>query len=477
MTITKVIKDLIETNTYNQILSNIGNTQPVTINSIVFANTTFVNTSNTSMLTTGGHFKLYGNNYQSGANVYLDKYLASNTQFISSNELRVTFSILPPKTYSLFLYNPNGSNSIRYNSFLVQGNNTLGYIAGGTGNGNPSIGTVPISSVERITFSNDTVSPDNRGNLPTARAVCYSFSTNQNGYISLGRSGTSPFSTVLSNAIKILFNNDTASATSFPFSFPSGAIGFGSSLQNSTHGYHVAGFSGGNAVSSIFRLEFANDSNTPSSRGTLETARAYMSSAFNNVYGWIIGGYQNPIFTPSTTATTVGVSLISRMDFSADTNVTIVRGPIGENYFAGSAVHNQNFTWFCGGMSTHTFTTSPGSTWTSTFYSTLNRFDFNNDTTSSTTRLPSTTGAMANILTSSVEDGEYGWFVAGTRPSLPAPAAPVALPLQNEYLDYASTSTSTVTRMTFSNDTIVASTRGALNVLRKGTTSFNGINT
>jgi hypothetical protein len=59
MTITKVIKDLIETNTYNEIVSNIGNTQPVTINSIVFANTTFVNTSNTSMLTTGGYFKLY----------------------------------------------------------------------------------------------------------------------------------------------------------------------------------------------------------------------------------------------------------------------------------------------------------------------------------------------------------------------------------------------------------------------------------
>jgi len=487
MTITKVIKDLIETNTYNEIVSNIGNTQPVTINSIVFANTTFVNTSNTSMLTTGGYFKLYGNNYQSGANVYLDKYLASNTQYISSNELRVTFSTIPSKTYSLFLYNPNGSNSIKYNSFLVQGNNTLGYIAGGTGQTAPGpSNNNPLSSVERITYSNDTITPNLRGNLPSVRAVCYGFSTNQNGYVSIGRSGTSSASGVLSNTIKILYNNDTAAATSFgPFSFSPGlgTLSFGSSLQNSIYGYYAGGYGGPSQNllnSSILRMEFANDSSAPISRSTMESARAYTTGVFNNNNGWIIGGATGTVYNSFTSTTNQGVSIISRMDFSADTNVTIVRGPTGTNFFAGQSVYDNNYGWFTGGMASHTLSSAPTSVFASVFSNTLKRLDFNNDTVTSTTRVPTATGAGGNFLGSSLEDGEYGWFVGGvgTIPS-PAPLPSVPSPFASEWLDYSTsvTTTSLVSRMTFSNDTVSLSSRGTLNTDRKGTTSFNGINT
>jgi hypothetical protein len=168
------------------------------------------------------------------------------------------------------------------------------------------------------------------------------------------------------------------------------------------------------------------------------------------------------------------------MDFSADTNVTIVRGPTGTNFFAGQSVYDNNYGWFTGGMASHTLTSAPTSVFASVFSNTLKRLDFNNDTVTSTTRVPTVTGAGATFLGSSLEDGEYGWFVGGvgTIPS-PAPLPSVASPFTPEWLDYSTsvTSTSLVTRMTFSNDTVSLSSRGTLNTDRKGTTSFNGINT
>ena len=58
--ITKVIKDLIEVNTYAEITANVGNTEPVTVDSIVYADQTWANTSNTSVTSAGGYIKLYG---------------------------------------------------------------------------------------------------------------------------------------------------------------------------------------------------------------------------------------------------------------------------------------------------------------------------------------------------------------------------------------------------------------------------------
>jgi hypothetical protein len=482
MTITKVIKDLIETNTYNEIVSNIGNTQPVTINSIVFANTLFTNTSNTSMLTTGGYFKLYGNNYQSGANVYLDKYLASNTRYVSSNELRVTFSTIPAKTYSLFLYNPDGSNAIKYKSFLVQGDNTIGYIAGGTATGGPGTGTVTrYSSVERITFSNDATTPDTRGNLPTDRGISFSFNTNEKGYISLGKVGSSALGTSIGNLVKILFNNDTASATTFPYPFPTGTLTLGSSVQNSTYGYHVSGFgipSPGSIVSSILRMDFQNEAATPISKGSIDSARGYSTGAYNNTYGWIIGGTTSTIFTSSTSSSNEGVSLISRIDFSADTNISIVRGPTSTNYFAGVSVQNQNYTWFTGGLSSHTYNPGTPATFVSTNTTNIKRFDFSNDTVAATTRLPIISTADKTVGGSN-ENNDYGWFLGGADVPSSVTTAPVGPTYLPEFLDYAPSigAISLVYRLTFASDTSAVSSRSSLNLARKGVTSFNGINT
>jgi hypothetical protein len=487
MTITKVIKDLIETNTYNEIVSNIGNTQPVTINSIVFANTTFANTSNTSMLTMGGYFKLYGNNYQSGANVYLDRYLASNTQFISSNELRVTFSTIPPKTYSLFLYNPNGSNAIKYNSFLVQGNNTVGYVVAGTfGGSTPTSGGINYSSVEKITFSNDTAVADIRANLPAIRAAASGLNTNQYGYVMAGRANTGygPGVTAYTNGLRIEFNNDTTAPLNRSDIFGS-PFTFGTSTQTSTFGYLAGGIGApiGFSVSTILRYTFSSDTNQAGFRLNLETGRANFSgSAETSDFGWFFGGYSGSLFS-----TTVGApgntdtySLVSRMSFSSDTNTTIVRGPVGINSASGSSTQNQSYAWIGGGFSAHSYL-NPGTPlpqFIMTAVSSIIRYDFSNDTSAGVTRFPSTT-SMSASWGSTTHDNDYGWFMGGTPTGnngpfpLPAPA-PVNLFDTTTNL----AASSLVTRLTFANDTSAASSaRGNLNQNRRNATGINGINT
>lgn len=484
MTITKVIKDLIEPSTYNQITSNIGNTQPVTINSIQFANVTFVNTSNTSMLTTGGYFKLYGNNYQNSANVYLDRYIATNTQYISNTELRVTFSTIPAGRYSLFLYNPDGSNAIKYNSLLVQGNNTLGYIVAGTaGTGGPG----NFSSVERITFSNDTITADTRANLGATRAAAFSLSTNQYGYILSGRANSSIGSPSGSGTnYRINFNNDTASAAAFGVVFSPGTY-YGSSVYNSSYGYLGGGTTAtgpaATSDSNIYRFDFSSDSSVQSSRLNLDTARGNLASGQNNNFGWFFGGYLGTLYNSTVSgppSTQNAFSLTSRMDFSADTNLTIVRGPIGQSLFAAASVSSDTYAWVYGGAVNHMYQNpfTPLPQYSIGQQGIVYRFDFNNDTTTGTTRVSTGTNRM---FPSGVDNNEYGWFMGGAEfsPSntvsvSPAPATPS--PMYFDSLPGATTY-STVSRLTFSNDTLALSTRGSLNQTRRNASGINGINT
>jgi hypothetical protein len=100
--ITRVIKDLIEANTYAEITANVGNTEPVTVDSIVYTDQTWANTSNTFVTSAGGYIKLYGKGFETNANVLFGS-TVSTANVQSATEIRVNVPALSTGTYTMFL--------------------------------------------------------------------------------------------------------------------------------------------------------------------------------------------------------------------------------------------------------------------------------------------------------------------------------------------------------------------------------------
>jgi hypothetical protein len=370
---------------------------------------------------------------------------------------------------------------------LVQGNNTVGYFAVGTFGGSPSSPMpfgINYSSIEKITFSNDTSIADTRGNFPSNRAIALSLNTNEYGYVISGRANSASGSTGIGGTVRISFNNDTTTHTTLTNLGPGLTLSNGTSVKNSAFGYLVGGtesLSFPTSTSQIYRMTFSSDSSLASARLVLDTARGHTVSSENNNFGWIFGGYLGSIFLPSAQPGNA-YSLTSRMDFSADTNMTIVRGPVGQNAFSGSSIQNQNYSWIVGGLSSHFFTpSSPTPIFSTSLMNSLWRFDFSNDTFSATNRVPSISGNIQTAWSSAVSDNTYGWVSGGTLnvPSsltLPPPG-PAAVPIPL-FFDASTSlqSISNVSRLTFSNDTATVSTRGSMNQSRRNSNGINGNN-
>jgi len=89
---------------------------PPRINTVSYANSTFVVSSNTSVNTGGGYIVITGKNFATGATVIVDTTSASAVTRVSSTRLNVQ---VPPKsaaTYNLYVVNPDGGTGIRVNA-------------------------------------------------------------------------------------------------------------------------------------------------------------------------------------------------------------------------------------------------------------------------------------------------------------------------------------------------------------------------
>jgi hypothetical protein len=86
------------------------------ISSVVVTDSNYSNTENSTISTSGGYVKIYGFNFQAGCQVHIEDYsLAASVTFVNSNEVR---SQLPPKSagsYFLYLTNPTGKFTIKFN--------------------------------------------------------------------------------------------------------------------------------------------------------------------------------------------------------------------------------------------------------------------------------------------------------------------------------------------------------------------------
>ena len=109
----------------------------------------------------------------------------------------------------------------------------------------------------------------------------------------------------------------------------------------STYGWFLGG--GPTATSIVDRIDFANDSPTSASqRGSLSAAAYDAAGVSNANYGWSAGGQP-------------GRSSVFRVDYANDTANTTVRGLLTSEHYRASASSNANYGWISGGFPTSNY--------------------------------------------------------------------------------------------------------------------------
>jgi len=305
---------------------------------------------------------------------------------------------------------------------------THGWFGGGTTPGSPA---PTYSTVDRIDFSNDSVTANIRGPLSSTNS--YIAATGNSNYGWFGGGGTP--SVIFSKVDRIDFSNDLGTTSvRGPLTEPRyGAVATGNSnygwFNNSTL----------NESAKVDRIDFSNDSGTASSRGPLSSPRAYLAATGNSNYGWLGGGQTYYQFAPGPFQYTS----VQRIDFSNDSTYTTVRGPLSAaRGYKLAATGNSNYGWFGGG----TTPTSPPSF----AYSIVDRIDFSNDLSTASVRGPLTSerGYLA-----ATGNSNYGYFGGGGP---------------------TNTATAIVDRINFSNDSVTASPRGPLSLARNYSSATSG---
>jgi hypothetical protein len=301
------------------------------------------------------------------------------------------------------------------------GNSNYGWFGGGYIPG-PS----PLSIVDRIDFSNDSVTASPRGPLSLARQASGATSGQAKGpAIKLQKAGNFgwfgggelPAGSSTNIVNRIDFSNDSSTAS--VRGSLSLARGFLAATGNSNYGWFGGGFPA--AQSTVDRIDFSNDSGTTSIRGSLSAARYSSAATGNSNYGWFGAGRAGTPFVNSGT--------VDRINFSNDSVSASPRGPLSFARVQLAATGNSNFGWFGGGNS-----------------NSVQRIDFSNDSSTSSFRgsLVATRYRLA-----ATGNSNYGWFGGGG----PAPGSPPVV---------------TVERIDFSNDSVSASPRGPLTIARNG---------
>ncbi len=326
------------------------------------------------------------------------------------------------------------------------GSASFGYFAGGQ---NP--GSVVKSNIDRIDFSNDTATASPKGPLSIAKNKAAGISARESGLpithptIAAPVQPPFPFPVQAHNPFnygyfaggydydepsaptgdvtliqRIDFTNDTATAL-LKGNLSSTPGVHKSTSSNKNYGYIV----GGNIVPSVTRVDrvdYTNDTATTSIRGPITgPVRGAMAGAGNNDYGWHAGGIYA---IPSRTV----YSKVDRIDYSNDSSTATPKGPLiaARGYY--NATGTLNYGYFAGGTPDGQF--GPNS-------STVQRIDYGNDTTTSSTKGPLSRGTSQHASTG---NANYGWFIGG----------------------YGPNSRSKIDRVDYASDTSTASVRGPL---------------
>ena len=160
------------------------------------------------------------------------------------------------------------------------------------------------------------------------------------------------------------FAND--SATAVTKGSLTAARGYGSAVGNQNYGYHCGG-SDGNPKSNIDRVDYSNDTPTMSPKGQLSYGfSSDMADFSNSNYGWLAGRSPGP-----------ARSIVDRVDFSNDTATASARGPLTEAKAGAAGTGNANYGYACGGLLPSYATVT-----------TVERVDYSNDTATASIKGP-----------------------------------------------------------------------------------------
>ena len=357
------------------------------------------------------------------------------------------------------------------------GNSNFGYITG-----NPSPSGTTNTRVQRVDYSNDTSQSSIRGPLAEGRISLSATGNSDFGYFGGGYSSYPsgdangvPYNYMITSTTRIDYANDTntTSPKGNIVSSPGWGMRSGTAMSSVDNGksaaafsprirfidnqsvfagtpvYNYAYFGGGNNSKMIIRLDYANDTDTPPSKGNLETPRQIGSTVSNANYGYFVGGrYQDPSQSPSY----IDLSSVDRIDYSNDTAQTSPKGSLSgaATYTAGTG--NLNYGYIAGNKnengakSDSPTPSSPGST-------KIERIDYANDTETAVLKGPLANPSRFAVAASG--NLNYAWFSGGRSNSYPS-------------------SMSDVDRLDLSSDTTTASQRGNL---ANSTSSHGGTGT
>jgi hypothetical protein len=238
------------------------------------------------------------------------------------------------------------------------GNSDYGWIIGGQTTSPSSV----LSKIDRIDFSNDSPTALSRGSgVPITGHVAV-------GNANYGWFGSGVDASALGAYLfgySINYSNDLVAASFVPLAGTDRTNG--SSTSNSNYGW----FGGGARVSggypplvNITRIDFSISNYTSESfRGTFPAVISHRAATGNSNYGWFGGGSPGPI------------SRVDRINYSNDLVSALARGPLSAAKYRHSATGNANYGWFGGGHSGSPSTTSR---------TTVDRINFSNDNVSVT---------------------------------------------------------------------------------------------
>ena len=335
---------------------------------------------------------------------------------------------------------PKGPLSQTRSRGSATGNTSYGYFVGGEGNNDNG-----LSTVDRIDFSSDTPTAATKGPLT---------------YSARGYSGFSAQANALAGPQSFIPRiRWVDSVAEVPASSLAPAFGY---------------FHGGNpgyTKTRIDRLDYSNDTDVCVAKGPLSVGRSNHASASNKDYGYWAGGYVWP-------AGPHPKSYVDRMDYANDTPTTSPKGPISYARYYLGGTGNASYAYFGGGVphgsatsyvdridyGNDTATASPkgnlsftvkkqgvtgnpsfgyygGGTNGSAYFTTMNRIDYSNDTATATVKGPV---SIARQLLTATGNTSFGYFIGGDGPSIP------------------SNNSSWVDRLDYSNDTTAASVKGYL---------------
>ena len=267
------------------------------------------------------------------------------------------------------------------------GGPAYGFFAGG-GSASPS--ALALSSVERIDFSNDTAAPTAAGNLADKQHFNVAVGNQSYGYNCGGKGGPSVGAYPGTRVQRIDYGNDSATAV-FKGDLTVRRQSAAATGSNS-YGYIIGGFNSDvpGAISTVDRIDYADDTATALVKGPLPTAKNNTMSTGNQSYGYSAGGEPAP-------APAYRMTSVDRIDYASDTSTAAPKGNMHRWGGKGAATGNANYGWFSLGE-------SPSQ---STY---VTRIDYGNDTATSSPKGPLNV-AKKNL--GATGNGDYGYWSSG----------------------------------------------------------------